>query len=255
MTVPKIPETVAGAHGVVDAHCHIGVSVDGAGLTEDNFNEIFKLYPAEKIVVFPIDEKDKGTTFERLNERLAAFARRDARVVPFGRVNPSAGAAALAEMDRFPALGMRGLKLHPYSEGFGPDDAEAVFLKAASMRLPIMLHSTHRLFFEEAAGWERLFNLVDTPIIVAHCGKDSYRRFAEAARKFPHVYADTTCVSLNRARIVFDILGPDRIVYGSDLPYSHPAVEFAKFNLFLTEEEKRKVYRENALRALGLSGG
>ncbi|MFH1539906.1 MAG: amidohydrolase family protein [bacterium] len=76
--------------------------------------------------------------------------------------------------------------------------------------------------------------------------------FAEAVKGLPHVYADTTAVSYNRTKVVLGILGPDRVVYGSDMPYSHPAIEITKYNLILAPEDREKVFYLNARRILGL---
>lgn len=237
----------------IDCHCHIGTSgVDFAGISYEQVRAALDGYPMERVVVFPVDEEDKEPTYERVNERLSEVAKKDSRLIPFGRVNPHAGDAALVEMDRFESLGFRGLKLHPYSEEFGPEMAGDIFKKAGEMGLPIMLHSVHRSFFEDRDGWLKNFELTGSPVIVAHSGKDSYREFAEAVKNMPHIFADTTAVSYNRTKVVLGILGPDRVVYGSDMPYSHPAIEITKYNLILSAEDKEKVFYQNARRILNL---
>ncbi|MFH1538905.1 MAG: amidohydrolase family protein [bacterium] len=237
----------------IDCHCHIGASgADSAGISYDEIKAMLDEFPMEHVVVFPVDEADKGPTYERVNDRLAEVAGKDPRLIPFGRVNPHAGDAALTEMDRFESLGFRGLKLHPYSEKFGPESAGEIFKKAGEMGLPIMLHSMHRSFFEDRDGWLRNFELTGSPVIVAHSGKDSYREFAGAVKGLPHVCADTTAVSYNRTKVMLGILGPDRLVYGSDMPYSHPAIEITKYNLILAPEDREKVFYRNAKRILGL---
>jgi len=235
---------------IIDMHCHIGVSVDGAGITFDELRDTMDRYPVDLCVVFPIDEEDKGATYERLNERIADYASRDPRLFAFGRVDPTAGDAALAEMDRFESLGLRGLKLHPFSEKFGPEIASPAFEKAGSLGIPVMLHSSQRSFREELDGWRKVFSLASSPVVIAHGGKDNYRRLAAMMTEFDNVYTDTTAQSYFRTMYMYHTVGPERLVYGSDLPYSHPAVERAKYDLILSREDSGMVFYGNAAKIL-----
>lgn len=238
---------------IIDMHCHVGISTDGGGVTFDELRALLDEYPVERAVVFPIDEADKAPTYERPNERLAGYAARDPRIIPFGRIDPHAGDAALAEMDRFPQLGLRGLKLHPYSEKFGPELAAPAFGKARELRLPVMLHSSQLTFGPgEIEGWKKVFSLTDTPVIAAHGGKDNYRRLAKILPGIPNLYTDTTVVSFFRTKYLYEAVGADRLVYGCDTPYSHPALERAKYALILKPEDRDKVFHENARKILGL---
>ncbi len=46
------------------------------------------------------------------------------------------------------------------------------------------------------------------------------------------------------------LAGAHKILYASDLPYSHPGVEIAKFQLAATVSERHLIFSENAKRFL-----
>jgi predicted TIM-barrel fold metal-dependent hydrolase len=50
-----------------------------------------------------------------------------------------------------------------------------------------------------------------------------------------------------------DLVGPDRVMYGSDLPFGHPAFELKKVEVSgLSDEEIEGVLGENALKLFHL---
>ena len=209
---------------VIDCHCHIGTSEDGGAISLETIDFILNDYPVDYLVIFPIDEKVRGKTYEPQNTRIASLASQNAKIIPFGRIDPNDNHAAQQELDRLKELGMRGIKLHPISDNFLPQQTPFIFKYAAKNSLPIYLHTTHTTFREQKEDWCHLFRLTDTPIVIAHAGKDSYREFIQIANIFPHIYADTTTLSYFRTKIVLDELKIEKILYGSDLPYSHPAI-------------------------------
>lgn len=239
---------------IIDIHCHVGLSVDGAGITYEELCGVLDEHPVEKVVLLPIDEADKGETYSALNDNIHQLAERDSRIVPFGRINPHAGAAAIAEIERVAELGFGGLKLHPYSEDFEPAAAREIIKKAGEAGLPVLIHSSQKSFREELDGWLEIFELARTPVIAAHNGKDNYRRLAAILPRFPNLYVDTTAASYFRTKYMYETAGPDRLVFGSDLPYSHPAVERVKYDLILDPADREKVFYRNAASILGKNG-
>ena len=64
----------------------------------------------------------------------------------------------------------------------------------------------------------------------------------------------TNCPQIADVRVFLEILkelGVSRVVFGSDLPYSHPAVERTKLDLLLSPSEREKVYSKNPKKILG----
>lgn len=237
----------------IDCHCHIGLSIDGGGITYDEFVSIREEFPAELTIAFAIDEEDKGPTYEALNTKMMELGKKDPGLVIFGRINPHAGDRAKAEVERLVELGVKGIKLHPYSEDFGPEVSAPIVKLAGQLKLPIMLHSSQLSYKEELNGWMKVFELTESPIIAAHAGKDNYRKLCEIIHEFPHLYTDTTAVSFYRSKYVYENAGPHKVVYGSDLPYSHPVLERMKYEMYISPEDREAVYYGNCAKILGIS--
>ena len=51
----------------VDMHIHLGSSRDGGKLTWGGIRNFFKDLPLTHAVIFPIDEKDPGPSYRRMN--------------------------------------------------------------------------------------------------------------------------------------------------------------------------------------------
>lgn len=237
----------------IDCHCHIGLSIDGGGISYEEFVSIRNEYPSELTIVFPIDETEKGPTYEALNTKMMELGKSDPGLVVFGRINPHAGKRAMAEVERLAGLGIKGIKLHPYSEDFGPEVSAPIVKMAGELKLPIMLHSSQLSYKDEINGWMKVFELTDSPIIAAHAGKDNYKALCKIIHEFPHLYTDTTAISYFASKYVYENAGPNKVLYGSDLPYSQPALERMKYDMYISPEDREAVYYGNCAKILGMS--
>jgi predicted TIM-barrel fold metal-dependent hydrolase len=229
----------------------LGRSRDGASLSLAEIQAAMDQYGVSRGVLFGIDEQDCGPSYERTNTRVLKAVAREPRLVAFARLNPRAGAKAVAELKRCVQAGARGVKLHPRSEDFSPAQAEELVAEIEKERLPIFLHTSHEKNCRPLE-WERLFRRhPKTPFILAHGAKDAFEEAVAVARRQRHVWVETSTLSSWRSRVILRALGAGRVVFGSDLPYSHPAVERLKLGLLLSPSERKKVYSENARRLLG----
>lgn len=237
---------------LIDMHLHLGKSRDGAAFSLGEILNIMGTYGLKRAVVFPIDEKGGGaTTYRSLNTRILAAASRHPRLIPFVRLNPRLGVKAANELKRAVRAGARGVKLHPRSEAFQPSEAEALVDAVEKERLPVFLHTAHEPNCRPFE-WEKIFRRHRRiPFILGHGGKDAFPEAIALARRYSHLWVETSTLSFWRTRVILKNLGPSRVVFGSDLPYSHPAVELAKFNLLLNVSDRRKVYSENPQKILG----
>ena len=114
-----------------------------------------------------------------------------------------------------------------------------------------MLHSSHEPNCRPLE-WEKIFRRHPRiPFILAHGGKDAFQEAIAVARRNPNVWLETTTLSYWRTKVILKKLGARRVVFGSDLPYSHPGVERFKLDLLLNHSDQQKVYSENPKRILG----
>lgn len=203
-------------------------------------------------VVFPTDERGRGRTYGLLNRRIAQVVKRHRQLIGFARLNPRAGRAAIAELHRCLALGLRGVKLHPRAEQFYPSHARRLLAEVAKTCRLVILHTSHEMTCTPRA-WEPLAREFPTiTFIFAHAGKDHFREAIAVARRVRNVYLETSTLSVFRTRVILEELGARKLVFGSDAPYSHPELELRKLHLLTSRRERRVILSDNPVRLLQL---
>lgn len=235
-------------------HVHIGKSRnDHAVFTPSDLKRIFETSPVTHAVIFPIDVRGEGKSYTRANRQVLSLARRDKRLLPFCRIKPRYPREALAEIRYGLKHGMRGIKIHTRSDEVFPAQVYDLFQAIRKMKLPVMLHTGNERHCQPGA-WEKVFS--DFPqinFIIAHGGKGAYRTTGRIARRYKNVYVDTSVLSKRRTEVILELAGPGKVVFASDSPYSHPLIEYVKFDLILGKNTvaRRKIFRDNPLKLLG----
>jgi len=239
---------------IIDVHNHIGLSQDGGDGSVQEIIESMKQYGIEKSILFATDEHEMGDTFENANPKILDAAEKyPDQLIAFARIIPSLGEKALAEFERCCKRGAQGLKLKA-PDGFTPEDAEKLFdIIKDKKHFPVLIHTAHDRD-SEPLKWEKEVAKYPTiNFIFAHGGKDLYESCTKILKKYPNVYADTSTLSLNRTRYMLKHAGPEKILFASDYPYSHPGIELKKFDV-LTKDKKALdlIHYKNAKKILGL---
>jgi predicted TIM-barrel fold metal-dependent hydrolase len=157
------------------------------------------------------------------------------RLYALAAIQPGAGAAARHELERCITAGMVGLgELNADGQRFRLDDAEFLALarRAAELRVPMLLH-TNEAVGHTYPGKGRLplaevYTLIkavpDLKLILAHWGGGLpfYELMREVRKAASNVYYDSAASPLlyssNIFRIVIDLVGSDRVLFGSDFP-------------------------------------
>ncbi len=239
---------------IIDCHCHAG---EGDGFTGpwdtsaplDKYLVRARRAGIDRTVVFSAFHSDYAAANRRVAEVVAAHPD---RLIGFAFVNArqDQGQVMALMETAVRRYGFRGIKVHQHDGRITREVCEA----ARRFRLPILY---------DVMGETTTVDLVagaypDVSFIVPHLGSfgDDYR--AQVATidllvRFPNVYADTSGVRR------FDLLeqavqraGAAKILFGSDGPWLHPAVEIAKIHaLRLRPEAAAKVLGGNILRLLG----
>jgi uncharacterized protein len=205
------------------------------------------------------------------NDGLIALASRNPKVLPIATVHPYDGAAAVAELERVAARGVKVLKLHPHTQKFDASDPRVRQLVERAGQLGVIV------LFDNASivpdDCEKLFNLAlevpKTKFIFAHLGGLNFRfwNILKAARTAQGLFADNIYFDISamvvivadspiEAEFVWTIrnVGIDHVLFGSDYPqYSLEQNASALARLSLNETEKAKIRFENAQRLLGVS--
>ena len=203
------------------------------------------------------------------NDSVIALAAKHPEVLPIATVHPYDGQAALDELSRVAARGVKVLKIHPHTQKFDAADPRVAALAkhAGTLGMVVLMDNANIL----PGDSERLFNLAvqvpKTKFIFAHIGGMNFRfwnmlALVRTADNFfaDNVYFDISATVLLAAdspieqEFVWTLrnVGIDHVMLGSD----YPQITLGKTvdaleRLGLTPDETRKVLSGNARALFG----
>jgi len=205
------------------------------------------------------------------NDGLIALAARHPEILPIATVHPYDGAAAIAELERVAARGIKVLKLHPHKQKFDAADRRVLKLVQRAGELGVIV------LFDNASivpdDCEKLFDLAlnapKTTFIFAHLGGLNFRfwNILKAARTAKGLFADNIYFDISATSVIVSDspiedefvwtirnVGVDHVLLGSDYPqYSLAQNATALQKLKLDDGEKAKIRFENAQKLFGLA--
>lgn len=269
------------------AHCHVGtvhfgISDNPEDGTIPRLVQILDEVGAEGAGVFaPFPDPSLGwggeeaTRFSDPNEWLLETLDDYPQLRGFATINPADPDAA-AKLRHFITSGLVGAKVHPPVQRISLDDPalEPFWQTAEELGIPVHIHTgvhggllkTYRpLLLDEIAHKHP-----DLNIIMDHLG--GYALFYEALAVLnnnANVYAGFTQVSgraqvyslpADRADIVIETIGPDRIIYGLDYPWNPDNLQALRDDiqwvagLGLSHEDTDKILGGNILRLTSARG-
>jgi uncharacterized protein len=235
---------------IFDAHMHVGdfgpmmnVGIDAAGLAE-----LMRAHHIDGGVVFAPDAALVEQAMDAIpglyglvwaNPKLPGYVEETAR---------------LLDDPRF-----RGIKLHPTLDGFHPNDPSIHPLMEllAERDLPVLIHCGHPVYSLPWSIEELIVAFPQVKVILGHMGHCNViyinGAIAVAARN-ANVYLETSGMPMHtKIKEAVERVGPDRVLFGSDIPFHHPKVEIDRVRLAgLTPELLERVLSTNA-RALFLA--
>jgi predicted TIM-barrel fold metal-dependent hydrolase len=204
---------------------------------------------------------------------LAAAAESGGRIVPFCTVDLAGPADRLrAEIARCSAAGARGLgELRPDSQGADLDGQAGELLAAcaAEFNLVLLFHASepvgHRYPGKRGGELATLARFVqrhpEVRVILAHWGGGLpfYALMPEVRAALANVWFDTAATTLLYEpaiyRHVVDLLGAERVLFGSDFPLLGPRRQLRALAAApLSAAEQAQITGENAAALLGLGG-
>ena len=212
---------------IVDCHCHAGRGdgFRGPWDTEARIDLHLKRAHAagiDRTVVFPIFNDDYAAANRRLYHIVRAYPR---ELIGFAAVNPARDAARVETMVRRAVedYGFRGLKIH----GLDSLPTREVCEAARRYRLPLLVDVVRRVAAVEMLAGQ----YPDLNFIIPHLGgfaDDWMTHLAviDQLCRYPNVYADTSGVRYWEALVrAVKRAGPGKLLFGSDGPLLHPALE------------------------------
>lgn len=211
---------------IFDAHMHVGDfgPLFGVSLDRDGLAAIIEEHGYDSCLVFYPDNEYVQTVVESIPEAYALV---------WG--NPRV-AGYVEEAERFlehPKF--LGLKLHPLIDGYLPNDPSVhplMELLRARGNLPALVHSGHPIFTLPWSIEELAVSFPDVPVVMAHMGHGNavYINAAiDIAERRPNVYLETSGMPMHtKIAEAVERVGRERVIYGSDAPFHHPAVEILR---------------------------
>ncbi|MBI1969034.1 amidohydrolase family protein [Candidatus Woesearchaeota archaeon] len=231
---------------IIDIHTHVGENHFVAATLEQLEKEM-KKNKVDFSACFALG----GTGVKEKSLSLAKECK--AGILPFFRFDPKE--ITEAELERYLPL-FFGVKLHPRWENFDPlDEAFAsLFRIIEKCRSPVLIHT--RKENNANTDPDRLVALVEKNkrinFIFGHFANavDSVIR---KTKELPNLFLETSIVSSPKiVEMAVQKCGSEKILFGSDFPYSDQELEVEKIrraNLRLPEKEN--IFYKNALRLLG----
>jgi predicted TIM-barrel fold metal-dependent hydrolase len=204
------------------------------------------------------------------NDGIIALAAKHPKIVPIATVHPYDGAAAVTELERVAAKGIKVLKIHPHTQKFDLDDPRVLTLvtRAGELGVIAMIDNASIL----PGDCEKLFNLAlkvpKTKFLFTHLGALHFRfwNILKAARTAQGLFAENIYFDISATVVLvadspiedefvwtLRNVGIERLILGSDYPqYTLEQTVNALAGLNLDETENAKIRFENARALFGL---
>lgn len=207
------------------------------------------------IATNPNQQKNVNDFAMEINKEQNLFA--------FGSVHPDSP-DVIDELERIKEAGLKGVKLHPEYQGFFVDDAKLIpiYKKISSLGLITVFHAGHDFGFAPPYHCMpdnalRALSYLDSPVILAHWGGLGCN--AEVIEKLcgRDVWFDISfgygTMSREVAKTIVEKHTPDRLLFGSDMPWHRPSWEMRLVDtLEISDDDKDKILFKNAMKLLDL---
>jgi len=235
----------------IDLHAHIGNFGGWANVscTGDELVQSMLDYNVEKSAVYFTDNELVRKAVEKYPDRLIGCVWPN----PHDEAAPEKVRTALTEW------GFKGIKLHPLFQAFLPNDeaVHPIMEEARKAKVPVLIHTGHSPFSLPWSVGELAENFSDVKIVMLHMG-DGHGLYIQAAintaKRFDNIYLETSAMPMaTKIKEAIDVVGRDRVMYGSDIPFGNPPVDIAKATaLELSEEDFELYFYRNAKNLLNI---
>ena len=137
-----------------------------------------------------------------------------------------------------------GVKLHPLLDGYHPDDpiVHPVYEAAIARDVPLLIHCGHPIFTLPWSIEEAAVRFPRAKVILGHMGHGNivYINAAiDIAARRPNVYLETSGMPMHtKIAEAVERVGTERVMYGSDAPFHHVAVEILRVRVSGLDDEQ-----------------
>ena len=227
---------------IIDSHSHLGHSpIFSAGVTEDLLRGTMEANDIDVSIVMPAAGAEPVAAHDAIAE---LCSRRPGTFFGMVSMTPLIGREAYEREARrcIRELGFKAIKLHPQAHAVSPtfEVSDVVFEMAVELGVPVMVHTgAGAPFALPSLLIRRARQYPELKIILAHAGFAIYTEEAiVAAEVCDNIYLEPTWCIAGDIRRMVKSLGPERVMFGGDLPTNVP-VELTKYRtLDLTDAER-----------------
>jgi uncharacterized protein len=237
---------------IIDIHTHLGPTCPWHKKAEFNvtkkmFDNFLDLNEITKAVTFP-NPQSGNVNYNKANKIISKAAKKDSRIIGFGRVDPREPNNALKELKKFKTLGLVGLKLHPVLECFNPDNDAffSIYSFCEDKDLPIIFHcDTKNIFANPKLIESALKEFKKLKVILGHLAGQEAIDVVKQNKNFYLATSDAESEKMVEHAILE--LNAKRILFGSDFPYRDFSTELNRIcTLNISKKAKENILYSNA---------
>lgn len=227
---------------IIDFHTHLGNDNDGTIYSASELLSSMKANGIDKAVAFPFNEK----ATDLIDASISIAELGNESIIPFLRFDPH----RLNEKKLREVLGkyhFKGVKLHPRAQHFDPLAKEVswIYKVIQELNLPVIIHTRNENIPESNPMHVALLaeSFPDMVLVLGHMA-DCLNDVVDFVKTYKNIYLETAIHSTPNdiKRIILNI-GHERVLFGSDAPYSDQEIELLK----LKKADISKEYREGLL--------
>lgn len=256
---------------IIDAHSHVNIALrnmevsshSSYGIETDDIELYLQGYDQNGVdacFVFMTEAFSIESRMTSYNDELARYRDRyPERLYPWGTVQPSWPEKKLRhEIRRVKKeLGLFGLKFVPLIQGFpiSSKGMDIVAEEAGDLGLPITFHDGSPEYCSaiQVAYFARKYPKVK--VLSAHGGlRELWSDFIDSVRELPNLWLCLSGPTQWGIQTLYNELGPEKLLFGSDGGIGHPAVTTAYIRrikaMDAPEEHKKMILGTNAVRFL-----
>jgi predicted TIM-barrel fold metal-dependent hydrolase len=258
---------------IIDAHSHVNITIPGMETSShssyDTKTDDLELYlenyeknGVDACFVFMTEVFSMESRMLAYNEVLAKYRDKyPKRLYPWGTVQPSWPEKKLRqEIRRIKReLGLYGLKFVPLVQGvpLSGKSMDIVAEEAMDLGLPVTFHDGS---MEYCSAIQVVYFARKYPglkVLSAHGGlRELWPDFIDAVKELPNLWLCLSGPTQWGIQKLYDELGPEKLLFGSDGGIGHPAVTTAYIRriqaMNAPEDHKKMIFGTNAANFLGL---
>lgn len=248
---------------IIDSHCHLGTffyRFKELVATSESLVQEMTGSGVDKAVICPIGDHIAVRNKEG-NDLIANVVRRNSeRFIGMATVNPWYGAGAVNELERgVRELGLKGLKLHPLMQGFETNDplVYPVIEKAIELAIPTYVHAGTPILAVPYKLVDLAAVFPEARLIMGHAGWDFHFDVIRAVAGQGNIFLETSKTEFVHLEALVANFGADRLLFGSDYPFSNMRTELAKIELLeeLGTKDREKILWRNCARLFDIERG